>query len=209
MNTRILIRLVAGVVLAAVAEAHADGWYVFAGVGPSYTEDVSGTIGAARLREGYGTGFMVHGGTGYQVGPYRVEGEITYAEHPIKQVTLGGTQGTSGGDRSTLAGLASFYVDFDTSTRWVPYAGAGIGAANIALNNVLASPSVVLDDGDTVFAFQLKGGVAYSLSPSTRVSVGYRFFSADDTRLKDGNGLEVASDGPQLHTLEAGLRYRF
>ncbi|MFZ0257798.1 MAG: outer membrane beta-barrel protein [Gammaproteobacteria bacterium] len=206
---RISIWLVATVTFAAVAEAQADGWYVFAGVGPSYTEDVSGSVGSVPLREGYGTGFMGHGGTGYQVGPYRLEGEIAYAQLPVDQVTLGGIQGASGGDRSTLAGLANFYVDFDTTTRWVPYAGAGIGAANIGLNNISASPTVVLDDSNTVFVFQLKGGVAYTVSPSTQVSVGYRFFSADDPELKDINGLEVSSEGSQLHTLEAGLRYRF
>lgn len=209
MDTRISIGLVATVTFVAVAETHADGWYVFAGVGPSYTEDVSGSIGEVSLREGYDTGFMVHGGTGYRVGPYRLEGELAYAEHPLDRITLGGSQAASGGDRSTLAGLANFYVDFDTATPWVPYAGAGIGAARVAVNSISASPPLVLDDADTVFAFQLKGGVAYTLSPSIQVSVGYRFFSADDPELKDADGLEVSSEGSQLHTLEAGLRYRF
>ena len=209
MDTRLLMRLVSTVALAVVAEVHAEGWYVFAGTGVSYAEDVSGSVDGADLREGYDTGFMVYGGAGYQVGPYRLEGEIAYAEHPLDYVSLDGIQGSSGGNRSTLAGLANFYVDFDTSTRWVPYAGAGIGAANTALNDISASPSVVIDDGDTVFAFQLKGGVAYSLSPSTKLSVGYRFFSADDSKLTARNGLQVNSEGPQLHTLEAGLLYRF
>ncbi len=209
MKTRILPRVVAAAVLAAAAEAQADGWYVFAGIGPSFTEDINGSVGGDRLlEESYDTGFMVSGGTGYQIGPYRVEGELTYAQYSIAQVAVGGIQGAAAGNRSTLAGLANFCVDFDTSTRWMPYAGAGIGAANTSLNNVLASTSA-LDDGDTVFAFQVKGGVAYSLSPSTKVSVGYRFLSADDTQLMDGNGLEVASEGPQSHTLEAGLRYQF
>jgi OOP family OmpA-OmpF porin len=209
MDSRVLIRLVATVTFAVMAEAHGEGWYVSTGIGPSYTEDVSGLVGGTSLRESYDTGFMVYGGTGYEVGPYRFEGEIAYARHPLEGVTLGGIQGSPGGNRTTLAGMANIYVDFDTATRWVPYVGAGIGAANTAVNDVSASPSVVLDDDNIVFAFQLKGGIAYSLSSSTKISVGYRFFSADDTELNDVSGRQVSVEGPRIHTLEAGLRYRF
>ena len=210
MPKRILIRRVAALVVFATAtQAHADAWYVFAGVGPSYTEDINGSVGGTPLRESYGTGFMVHGGSGYEAGPYRLEGEIIYAEHPPEGVTLGDIQSSSAGDRSALAGLANFYFDFDTRTRWVPYAGAGIGAAHIALNNIVASPSLSLDESDVVFAFQLKAGVAYSLSRSTRISVGYRFFGADEPKLGDVDGLAVKTEASHLHTLEAQVRYRF
>lgn len=209
MDTRILSWLVATVTVAGVAEAHAQEWYLFAGAGPSFTEDVSGSVDGTPLRESYDIGFMLHGGTGYQIGPYRLEGEIAYARHSIDQITVGDMPSSSGGNRSTLAGLANFYVDFDTTTRWMPYAGAGIGAAHIALNDISAPQSVMLDEGDTVFAFQLKGGIAYRLGRSTRVIVGYRFFSADEIELTGENSLQASSEGSQLHTLEAGLRYRF
>jgi opacity protein-like surface antigen len=194
---------------AAVAEVQAEEWYVFAGIGPSFTEDVSGSVDGAPLRESYGTGFMVYGGTGYRFGPYRLEGEIAYAQHPLDRVTLGDVQSASGGNRSTLAGLANFYVDFDTTTRWVPYVGAGIGIASVGLNDVSLSPSIVLDESDSVFAFQLKAGVTYILGSATLLSLGYRFLSADDPDLEELNGLEVTTEGSQLHTVEAGLRYRF
>ncbi len=209
MDTRIVTWLLTTVTCVAAVEAQAEGWYVFAGFGASFTEDINGSVEGVPLREGYGTGFMVFGGSGYRTGPYRLEGELTYAQHAIDTVSLGGTEGPTGGDRSTLAGLANFYVDFETATRWTPYVGAGIGVASVALNDVSPSSSVRLDDSDTVFAFQLKAGLAYTLRPSTQFSIGYRFLSADDSKLRDASGMEVSIEGPQLHTVETGLLYRF
>lgn len=209
MNTRTSIPLLGIIAFGPMIEVHAEGWYVFAGGGIAFTENANGAVGDVPFRAGIDTGFIVHGGTGYQFGPYRLEGEMVFAKNPLDSLSLGDARVTAGGNRSDLAGLANFYVDFDTHTRWTPYAGAGIGIANVSFNDAAATPLLMVNDDDTVFVFQVKAGVAYSLGTSTEVSFGYRFFSTDDIELNDTGGTALSVEGTQLHALEAGVRYHF
>ena len=62
---------------------------------------------------------------------------------------------------------------------WQPYAGGGLGAANLDVGDVPSSLGGDFDS-DYNFAYQLIGGVAYNVNPSWRINGEVRFFGIND-----------------------------
>ena len=84
-----------------------------------------------------------------------------------------------------MAGLLfNGYYDFSTSSAFAPYVGGGLGVANIEAEGfgVDAIP-VVLDDDDTVIAYQLMAGLGYDISDRTNIFAEYRYFGTDSPEL--------------------------
>ena len=59
-----------------------------------------------------------------------------------------------GGEYQSLGFMANGWYDFDTGGKWVPFVGAGIGAARINLEiESIGGTAVTYDECDTVFAY--------------------------------------------------------
>ncbi len=200
--TTSVVVLVGGVGLAAVPSAKAQ-WYVSANAGGTILSDADITdtaaIGSFTGEVGFDTGFGVSGAVGYAYGALRFEGEISYRKNDlddlqVNSLTLGGTtiSGVLGtfaleGDTTALGFMANGWYDMDTGTPWVPFVGAGLGIAkiNIDIESVAGIPTIY-DESDTVFAFQVGAGVGYKVTPTTTVSLSYRFFGTADPEFDDG-----------------------
>lgn len=129
----------------------------------------------------------------------RVEGEYSYGENDIER------GGQSNAEVATSAFMANVYYDLPLVSNWRhirPYIGAGIGGMIIE-----ADGAGLLDGDDTVFAYQLRAGFAYTARPDLDFTVGYRFLDADDPKFKYAAGR--FSSEYRSHAAEAGLRYRF
>lgn len=76
------------------------------------------------------------------------------------------------------------YYDFNTSSNWKPYLGAGIGLVSADIDY---SPSGVkiIDDDETVFGFQLKAGAAYMVSQEVDIYGEYAFRMTDDIEVRN------------------------
>ena len=102
--------------------------------------------------------------------------------------------------------LFNAYYDVKTNTNFVPYIGAGLGAARLKASLEGESAS------DTTFAWQIGGGVAYNINENLAVDLGYRYINSGDI-----NKTYIDEDGfPEKDKLEAkaheimlGLRYNF
>lgn len=109
----------------------------------------------------------------------------------------------SGYQVATNAVQFNLLKDIPTGSRFTPYIGGGLGFAATQYN--------VPDAGSatgTTFAGQGKVGVAYALSPSTSVYLGYRIMG-----IGGGTDLSFFSDQPTTKTrvqqsLDAGFRFR-
>jgi opacity protein-like surface antigen len=138
---------------------------------------------------GYGIGVAA----GYDFGPARLEIEAGYGESDIDKVTVNGSKIDSDGTLKVQTFMVNGFADFRTGGNLTPYLGAGIGCANIDLD----------DDDDTVLAGQLAAGVLIDVNPAVAVDLGYRFMITDDPEI-DNSEYEV-----RQHTAMLGLQFRF
>jgi opacity protein-like surface antigen len=197
--------------LPSTAWAQDKPWYVAAGLGASFVNDVDVTDSAAGfpITADLDTGIVGTGAFGRSFGNFRAEGELTYSTNDVSTFSALGVSLDASGDISTLGLMVNGYYDFETNSKWKPYIGGGIGGANVSLNNLSVLGVQGADDDTTVFAYQAKVGVAYEFSPAWEGTLGYRFFGTQDADFVDSDGDPFSTDGIQAHIVELGFRFRF
>lgn len=184
----------------------------------------------------FDTGFVVAGEVGYRLpAGFRAGVEISFTSADVNthtNVTLAG--GDIGAlDAAALAGspdplgvsvadlvadgqgeidgiyyLANAYYDFNTDGRIQPYLGVGIGVADI---DVDYSPSGVgiIDDGETLFAYQFKAGTTFKATEQIDIFVEYAYRATDDIDTDNDlfpGTLEIEN---QQNLVLAGARFNF
>ena len=212
MKNRIrqLLLAAALVIIAQGAWAQTKPWYVAAGLGASFVNDVDSTDSTGfTITADLDTGIFGTGAFGRSFGNFRAEGELTYNTSDVSTLSALGVSLDASGDVSTLGFMVNGYYDFDTNSKWKPYIGGGIGGANVSLNNLSVVGVQLADDDTTVFAYQAKVGVAYEFSPAWEGTLGYRFFGTEDADFVDSSGSPFSTDGSQAHIVELGFRFRF
>lgn len=214
----------------------ADNWYIsgFGGVAvqvpfkpwaeplPSNTSELGST---------YDPGYVIGAAIGTELDEnWRVEGEISYHETsfsnsfqvstplPFPLDPINNSYAFSG-NVSALNLLANIWYDFDRDADISPYLGAGIGWGFVSAKQtgVIANPfantttSVVLDDSDDGFAFQLGAGLRTKLAPNTWLDLGYRFRGVLDVDLDYMSVSPVIGTSTNLftHTFQVGLTLKF
>jgi opacity protein-like surface antigen len=208
-RVRQLLLAAALVIIAQGAWAQTKPWYVAAGLGASFVDDVDATQAGVTLTTGLDTGIFSTGAFGRSFGNFRAEGELSYNTNDVSTVSALGVSLGASGDVSTLGFMVNGYYDFETNSKWVPYIGGGIGGANVSINSLSVVGVPLADDDTTVFAYQAKVGVAYEFSPAWVGTLGYRFFGTEDADFVDSTGSTFSTDGSRAHIVELGFRFRF
>lgn len=184
----------------------------------------------------FDTGFAFAGEVGYRLPQgFRAGFEISFTNADVDthtDVTLaGGAIGTL--DAAALAGspdplgvsiadlvadgqgeidgiyyMANAYYDFNTTGLIQPYLGVGIGIADI---DVEYAPSAVpiIDDGETLFAYQFKAGTTFKATEKLDVFVEYAFRGTDDIETENDlfpGTLEIEN---RQNLVMAGARFNF
>lgn len=210
MIVRLLRVLTAGIVLvfACGAQAQEKGskpWYVAAGVGGAWYDDLNiAGLGSASMD----TGFTLNGAFGRYIDDIRVirlEAEALYARSDI-----GNLSGTPASGTLSNAGVmfnAIYDIRFDSS--WVPYIGGGIGYSRVDFDKLSSGGVTLLNDSDDAFSWQFKAGVAYEFSPSWAINLGYRYYATDNLEFTGPGGARVTSEGSEIHSAELGFRFHF
>jgi opacity protein-like surface antigen len=135
----------------------------------------------------------------------RIEGEFAYQENDLDKVSLYGIDADLTGDTSSSAFLVNGYYDFKNTSPFTPFISGGIGMAKVEINDLNSPGSGDSDvsDDDTVFAYQLGAGVAYTITEQVSLDVTYRYFGTSDAEF-DTTEIEYSS-----HNLYAGIRVSF
>lgn len=154
---------------------------------------IAGQAGMGFPTDNYDDSGSYAGALGYQFSPnVRTELEFSYRNNDLD---------IGGGDVSTSALMLNAFYDFKNDTRFTPYVGGGIGMARSSVD------SVVGDDSDHAFAYQLGGGVSYAMTPNFALTADYRWF---DTSSFDYTIAGVStSEDYSSHEVRAGVRYTF
>ena len=188
----------------------ADGVYVSADVGMAILGDADATDPAfPRLSASmeFDTGAAVLAAVGYKMQNFRFEGEIGYQKNDFDQQQFAGYTDDLSGDQTSLTFLANVYYDIPNTTKFTPFITAGIGFAQVDINDLSTpnSSQPPYNDDDTVLAGQVGAGVSYAVNEMFDIELKYRYFMADELEFSDNSTL----DGPSSHNIYLGMRYTF
>lgn len=209
-----LFALAALAALGTTAEA-ASGWYVSGGVSGQIVDDLRANTSAATgaptpATLDFDAGLGANASVGYSFDSndwaaggsiLRIETELLFKVDDTDTVTVTGAGSFDGtGDVSAFGVMANAWYELHTGWAWRPYLGAGVGIANISLNNVGFRPAGagadlgVVDDDDWVFAYQFGAGISYELSAHTILGLEYRMFATTDAELVNATGTSFDAD---------------
>ena len=227
MRKLAVVLALASTALASPALARDKSWYVGVEGGAMIVEDIHYDIGnvdrAGSVDHDYG--WDVDGVVGYDLGAFRVEGEVGYRRATIDTYrssvatpafgaagALGavptGTFNGAGGSTSALSFMVNGLLDFGEDDGVQGFVGGGVGVARVKERVGLNTYGDFLDDSDTGFAYQGLAGVRAPLTDHVDVSIKYRFFTVDKVRLIDVSNAEYNGKF-RSHSILGGLTYNF
>lgn len=146
---------------------------------------------------------------GAKMGMLRAEIEAVYRYNPNDKFDQGGTPQGADGSLSTAHLFLNGYIEFDLLGVITPYAGLGVGYGTVNLNLKQLDGTVVADDKDDVYSYQLMAGAAVNVTENFSLTAEYRYFdSITDAELTLSNtpGLIENSD-IRSHEIRFGIRY--
>lgn len=143
-----------------------------------------------------------------RLGDGRLELEYARRSNPLDQVEFLEGKADAGGDLRVESLLLNTWGVYRGYRRWMPYVGAGIGAARITADALDVGGQPLADDDATVFAFQLGIGVDFPLTRSLSLDLGYRFFGTARPEFTAADGSKFKT--PYLsHNALLGFRLGF
>lgn len=215
---RIIIRIIFllgawSITVVLFAAAPIDGWYTsiaggFAYLPSNVTNNLNGLL---RDKTSYDNGWNGDVSLAYQSYPIRYAAEVTYVSANLatfKINTLKQAQ-VSGSSTGTFIMLNAYYDFPPMVPSFAPFLGAGIGGGYITAKLNSAGPffpggPLILNQfniHDTVFAYQLTGGITYNFSENYAVNIAYRYIETE--RASNFNRVF------QAHLATAGAIFRF
>ena len=185
---RFLMTMVFAAVFMATSAQAADGKLYFSGsVGLSITDDLD----FPGINFSFSPGFNVGGALGYDMGRFRVEGEIRYSTVDLDEVN--GIPSPINVDLSELTFMANGYYDVEMkNSPLTPYLGVGLGLVSSEIDGGVFGSA---DEED--FGYQFMVGLGFDVTPSTILIAEYRFLGIAD------------SDSPNTHAFIFGARFMF
>jgi len=212
----------ASTALSTPALARDDAWYVGVEGGAMLVEDINFDVdgGPDAGKVDNEAGWDVDGVIGYDFGGFRLEAEVGYRRATVDAITTNfpfvssgflhqaGTYDGAGGSTSALSFMVNGMLDFGDDDGLQGFVGGGAGVARVSSKYGISTAGDLLDDSDTVFAWQAFAGLRAPLSDSIDIQLKYRFFNADNVKLIALNGSEVEGRY-RSHSLVGGLVFNF
>lgn len=155
------------------------------------------------------------GSFGYMAGNgFRIEAELTYRSNDI-----GSVSGTPvAGKLNTLSFMVNALYElrfgdsgglYGSASPLRPYFGLGVGGVRASLEDVAEIlGTTVIDDSANGFAYQFIGGLGVELTPTTLITVDYRYMIADNLNMTTVGGMAFEVDSAHA-TIMVGLRTNF
>ena len=140
--------------------------------------------------------------------PVRAEVEYALRGNSEKSWSYDALDVKGAWNASTL--FLNLYYDFRNSTAFTPYVGAGLGMAFNYANYTFTTKgyNANFDEHHTTFAWNVGAGVAYDITDSFAVDLGYRYVNLGYYEVDLPAGAKVKNQ-PSNHEFMLGLRYTF
>ena len=221
MKTRILGFACAGFALTFALAAQGAGPFVKAEAGPTIMEDVTiteffGVPQGSKIE--LDPGFRFAFGGGYAFSDFiAIGGETGFSFNEIDDIEGASSEGDSSIGNVPL--MANLTFKFPNKSRLVPFAGAGAGLSFVWFDaNTIqvppgggggagVAPTLTLDgsESDTVFAWQVFGGLKYELNDQMSFGLAYKYLHADSPHWEAeddfGNGFDIRTGHLETHAV--------
>ena len=140
---------------------------------------------------------------------WRIEGEAGYARNNVDELKFSSYTANGDGNKSAIKGLVNVLYVFTPQRRLHPYAGIGLGAAFLTIDNIRVNGVTFAGDTDTEFAYQAIAGIEYALTHRAFMYLSYQYFATTPPTFND-----VYADKPyrseyRSNNVSVGLRYAF
>lgn len=168
---------------------------------------VKGGYSILSKKEGltYKNGFVGAAEFGVSYDAWRLGLEVAFRQNKIKKAdagTLGQEIAADCDKLNALSAMINAYYDYALTDECSLYLGLGLGAAKVSY---VEKEGAKLENGKTVFAWQVMAGVAYDINENWTVEAGYRLFSTSKVKVNANRKAKM----PFASSLELGLRYNF
>lgn len=132
----------------------------------------------------------------------------------LEQQTVAASPHPLTGDFQAVTFKVNAFYDIDLGFAWKPYVGGGIGLTKISVEvNSATTGTLLVDDDDTVFSYQVGGGVGYEFplpeDRSITVSLDYRYFDAGEPTFTGYTSRRDFNASISGNYVGVGLRYGF
>ena len=121
--------------------------------------------------------------------------------------TVGAVVDDGRGEITNTGVFANVYYDFDLGNGLQPYVGAGIGFAQVEVDYSPSGVGIINDD-DTAFAWQLKGGLTWKFDPRWEAYGEYAYRQTDDLSFDNKLFPGTLNIENSQSVVSLGLRYR-
>ncbi len=145
---------------------------------------------------------------GNPVGQGRIELEYSRRSNQLDKVKFVEGNFNGGGDVTEDCLLVNFFGVYPDSKVWMPYFGAGLGAARIEASNLKVSGQSLATGSGTVLAYQVATGIDYTLTKYLSLDLGYRLFNSVRPEFTEATGQKFKTTYLS-HSLVFGLRVGF
>ena len=132
------------------------------------------------------SGVAFTGAVGRSFGDFRVEGEVAYQKNESDKITMSGVTHPLTGQFSVTSYMLNGYYDIKAGVV-TPYLSAGLGVAQVSLNNV-PDPPMVISETHSVFGYQLGAGVALPVADNISLDARYRYSRTATVTLSGEHG---------------------
>ncbi|MCB1134860.1 MAG: porin family protein [Chlamydiia bacterium] len=183
------------------------GFYgqAFGGLNWATDTDLKWNTGAHTDKFSYDLGWGIGAAVGHQWQAWAAEFEVSYRSNDTDKHTDSGGVSTAHGDLSAWAFMVNGYYRFyNECWDFTPYVGIGIGAARLSLDNT-APNDAVIDDTDTVFAYQGIAGVSYCVCDCWELFAEYRYLGTSDPEYRTSADRIDSEYGS--HMVDVGIRF--
>jgi opacity protein-like surface antigen len=142
------------------------------------------------------------------LGEGRVELEYTHRSNPLNQVRFVEGNFKGGGSVTADSVLLNLIGVYNDNTRFLPYAGVGLGAARIEAQDLTVAGFPFGKGSAVVFAYQVALGIDIPVTNWLNLDLGYRFFGSTKLKFTEVNGNSFEMDYLS-HNAVVGLRFGF
>ncbi len=212
------IVICAGLLLALFApklEAAESGVYLGLFGGLSLVDGARNESGTGTFNFDFNTGYGALATLGYDlredfphIGIGRVEIEAAYRSNGLDEVSFAQATLPTEGDVRVASLMLNTFGEYRDTLPMLPYIGGGIGLARVELDGVRFGDTLLFDDSDTVFAWQVGAGIGWQAARNLVLDLGYRYFSTVNLRFTDAEGERFKSKYDS-HLILLGARIGF